>query len=82
MIISGIQQSNSATHIHISILPQTPLSSRLSYNIEQSVIYYTVGPYWLSILNTTVYTRRSQTPFLPLPFSLPTHDYQVCLFVF
>ena len=29
MIVSGTQQSDSAVHIHVSILPQTPLPSRL-----------------------------------------------------
>ena len=33
-------------------LPQTPLPSRLLHNIEQSSLCYTVGPCWLSILNT------------------------------
>ena len=36
MVVSGEQQRNSAIHVHVSILPQTPLPSRLSYNIEQS----------------------------------------------
>ena len=39
-------------HICVSILPQTPLQSRLPRNIEQSSMCYIVGPYWLSILNT------------------------------
>ena len=44
------------------ILPQTPLPSRLPYNIEQSSLYYTVRPCWLSVLNTTVCTCWSQAP--------------------
>ena len=36
-------------HIHVSILPQTPLPSRL-HNIEQSSMCYTVGTCWLYIL--------------------------------
>ena len=35
---------DSATHMHASILPQTPLPSKLLHNIEQSSKYYTVGP--------------------------------------
>ena len=32
-------------YIHMySILPQTPLPSRLPYNIAQSSLHYTVGP--------------------------------------
>ena len=32
----GGQQRDSAIHIHVSILPQTPFLSRLPHNIEQS----------------------------------------------
>ena len=54
MIVSGEQQGDSAIHTHVSILPQTPLPSRLPHNIEPSSLCYTVGPCWLSILNTAV----------------------------
>ena len=40
--------SHAYTCIHS---PPTPLPSRLPHNIEQSSLYYTVGPWWLSILN-------------------------------
>ena len=40
--------------MHVSILPQTPLTSRLPHNIEQSSLCYRVGPCWLSILNIAV----------------------------
>ena len=36
MIVSGAQQNDTAIHIHVSILPQTPLPSRLPHNIEQN----------------------------------------------
>ena len=42
VIISGAQQRDSAIHIHISILPQIPLPSRLPHNIEQSSLCYTL----------------------------------------
>ena len=42
---------DSAIHIHVSILLQTFLPSRLPHNIKQSYLCYTVGPCWLSILN-------------------------------
>ena len=35
----------------LSILPQTPLPSRLPHNVDQSSLCYTVRPCWLSILN-------------------------------
>ena len=41
-------------HTHVSILLQTPLSSRLQHNIEQSSLCYTVGPCCLSILYIVV----------------------------
>ena len=67
VIVTGGQQSDSAIHMLVSTLPQTPLPSRLPYNIEQSSLFYTVWPYWLSILNTAVCARPSQTPLLSVP---------------
>ena len=40
MIVSGGLQRDSAMYIHVSILPQTHLPSRLPHNIEQSSLYY------------------------------------------
>ena len=54
VIVSGEQQRDSAMHLHICILPRTPLPSRLPRNVEQSSLCYTVGPCWLSILNIAV----------------------------
>ena len=68
MIVSGGPHRDSAIHIHVSILPQSPFSSRLPHNIEQSSMCYTVGPCWLSILNIEMYTCLSQTPCLFPPF--------------
>ena len=45
-----------------SILPQTPLVSRLPHNIKQCSLCYSVGPCWLSILSIAVCTCPSQTP--------------------
>ena len=41
MIVSGTQQSDSVIHVYVSILPKTPLPSRLSHNVEQSSMCYT-----------------------------------------
>ena len=57
--------------IHVFILPKTPLLSRLPHNIEQSSMCYTVGPYWLSILNIDVYMSVSNS--LTIPSSHPPH---------
>ena len=72
VLVSGVQQSDSVIHIHVSILFQILFPFRLLHNIEQSSQCYTVGPCWLSILNIAVCTRQSQTPSLSLhpPFTL------------
>ena len=62
LIVSGGQQRDSAIHIHVSILPQTPVPSRLPHNIEQSSLCCAVGLCWLSILNIAVCTCPSQAP--------------------
>ena len=43
VIVSGGGQRDPAIHIHVSILPQTPLPSKLPYDIEQSSTGSTVG---------------------------------------
>ena len=47
---------------HVSILPRSPLPSRLPHNFERSFLCYTVGFWWESILNTAVCACPSQTP--------------------
>ena len=66
MIVSHEQQRDSAIHVHVSILPQIPLLSRLPHNIEQNSLCYIVTPRWLSILNIAVCTYQSQTPELSI----------------
>ena len=51
VIASDEHWGDSAIQIHVSILSQTPLPSRLPHNMEQSSLFSTVGPCWLSILN-------------------------------
>ena len=60
LVVSGEQQRASAIHTHVSILSQTPVPPRLPCSIEQNSLYYTVGPYWLSILDIAVCTCPSQ----------------------
>ena len=50
VLVSGVQQSDSVIHIHVSILFQIIFPIRLLQNIEPSSLCYTVGPCWLSIL--------------------------------
>ena len=42
LIVSGGQQRDSAIDVHVSILPQTPLPSRLPHNIKWISLCYTV----------------------------------------
>ena len=62
VIVSGEQQRDSVVRIHVSILPQTLLSSRLAHHTEQSSLCYTIRICWLSILNRAVCMWPSQSP--------------------
>ena len=67
----SVQQSDSL--IHVSIIFQVIFPFRLLHTIDQTYhstfpVLYTVGPCWLSILNITVCTCQSQTPYLSLLF--------------
>ena len=68
---SGGQQRASAIHTYVSILPQSPLPSRLPHNAEQSSLCWTAGPCWSSILNTAEYTSIPNS--LTIPFPHPPH---------
>ena len=72
VIVSGGQQRDSGIHIYVSILPQTPLPSRLSHNIKQSSLSYMVGPCWLFILNIAV----CMCPFQTLYSSSPSFSFK------
>ena len=65
MIISGEEQRDSATHIHVPNLPQTCLPSRLPYNIEQSSISYTVDPFKYSSVYMSIPNSLTTYPFPP-----------------
>ena len=68
VIVPGGQQRDSAMHIHVFIVPQTSLPSRLLHNTEWSFLcYLSLGPCCLSILNITEHTHWTQTPQLTLP---------------
>ena len=60
--VSREQQQDSAIHIHMFILPQTPLPSRLPHDIEQTSLGWPAGPCWFSMLNTAMCPRPSRTP--------------------
>ena len=70
VLISHVQQSDSVSHIHASILFQILFPLKLLQNTEQSSLCYTIGPPWLSVLNIAVCTCHSQLPVYP--FSQPS----------
>ena len=68
VIVTGGQQRDSAIHIHVSILPQTPLPSRLTHNIQQDFLCYTVIHF-----NKEVYVSTHSLNFFALAFSRYTN---------
>ena len=76
VIVSGVQQSDSYTHIHPSLLFLILFTFRLLGTIEQSslcygfqggagvysTLYYTVAPCQLSVLNITMCSLNSKLP--------------------
>ena len=62
VVVSGGQQRDSATHIHVHSLSNS-LPSRPPHNTAPSSVWSMVGP-WLSISNITACTCSSQTPWL------------------
>ena len=74
VIVSGSQQRDSAMHIHVAILSQTPLPSRLPHNIEQSFLCYTIGPCWLKFLFFMLKGR----PSLLRPSRVHAKSLQLC----
>ena len=64
MLVSGVQQSDSTLHTHVSILFQILFPFGLLRNIEQHSLCYTGDSRWLSVLNIAVCTCQSQTPVL------------------
>ena len=70
VLVLGVQQSESVIHIHVYIF-EILFPFRLLHNIEQSLLFYTIDPSWLLILNLAVYTCQSQTPSVPVPTPTP-----------
>ena len=82
--VSSGQHGDSVTYIHVSILPQTALPSRLPHNNEQNSLCYTVGTCWLCVLNVAVCACPSQYPFptSSLPATISLSSKSVSLFLF
>ena len=88
MLISGVQQSDSVIHIHISILFQILIPFRLLQNIEHGSLCYTVGPSWLSTFKySSVYMSIPNSQFIHMPHlsflvTISLFTMSVCLFLF
>ena len=80
VVVSGEQQRDSAMHGHVSILPQTPLPSRLTSHVERSSMCYTIDPRWLSILSIAVCIWPSQTPCNVFKIGFLWDFYLLCFF--
>jgi len=50
VLVSGVQQSDSVIRRHVFTLFEILLPFQLLQSIEQSSLYFTAGPCWLSIL--------------------------------
>ena len=63
LIISSEQQRGSAVHIHVSVLPQTPLPSRLPHNTEQSSLCCTAGQ-WMNFFNAKENHKNTRKKYI------------------
>ena len=70
VLVSAVQQSESAIRIHISPPSWISLPPRSPQSSEQNSLCYTVGSHQLSVLYIVVYVYQSQSPnssHLPSP---------------
>ena len=70
VLVSGVPQSDLVIHTHVSICFRILFPSRSLQSIEDSSLYYTIGPCWLSIFYIVVCVCSSQAPDLSLPIYL------------
>ena len=78
LLVSGVQQSDSVIHIHISILFQILYPYRLLQDTDYSSLCYTVGPCCLSILYIVVCALANpKLPIYPSPAPLPHFSFKM-----
>ena len=84
VFISGVQQSDSDTHIHVSVLFQILFPLRLLQNIEQRSLCYTMHACSVtSVLSSSVQPCRLQLSRLLRPWDSPGKNTGVgCHFLF
>ena len=71
VIVSGKQWRDSAIHIHGSILPQTPLPSKLPHNTEQSYVLYSSSLLVICFKYSSLYMSIPKSLTIPSPHSSP-----------
>ena len=69
VIVSGEQDS--AVHMHISMLPQTLLPSRLPHNLKQSHVLYNRSLLGIHFKYSSVYMSIPSSLTIPSPDSFP-----------
>ena len=72
VLVSDVQHSESVIYLHESILFQILFPFRLLHNFEQNSLCYTVGPYWLSVLNIECVHVNPKLPVYLSPSPLVT----------
>ena len=70
-MVSGVQQRDSAKHIHGSILPQNPPPMQVANNIEQSYVLYSSSLLVICFKYSSMYMSIPKSLTLPSPHSSP-----------
>ena len=88
VIVSGEQQRDSFIHIRVSILPQTPLPSRLPHNIEESFMFHVLYSRSLLVIHSkysSMYMSIPNSLTISYPHCFPwqakVHRLSLCLFL-
>ena len=81
VLVSGVQQSESVIHIHISTFLKILFPYRSLWSIEKSSLCYTVGPYELSVFYIVVFMCQSQSPNLSLPATVPPGNHKFVFYI-
>ena len=71
MLVSGIQQSDSVIHIHVSILFQILFPFRLLQSIEQSLVLYSRSLLVICFIYGSGYLWIPNSQFIPHPLLSP-----------
>ena len=79
VLVSGVQQSDSVIHIHVSILFQILCPFKLLQNTEQFPVLYDRSLLVIYFKYSSVYMSISNSQFIPPPATLPPGNYKFVL---